>query len=163
MNLVRAATGLLALPGGTIWIWLGTPYATGVYSILLFVWVFFSPRPRRLLLYSVLLAAISSDLLCARVLKPLFSRPRPCAVEHLDVPDCSSSFSMPSSHASNTMAVATAMASPPLAALSLLVGASRVVLGLHYPGDVAAGWGVGAVIGALARLGVQRWRSKQSS
>ena len=54
-------------------------------------------------------------------------------------------FSFPSGHACAAMAVAASFALPfpwlavPLYALALLVGVSRVVLGVHYPGDVVVG------------------------
>ncbi len=60
----------------------------------------------------------------------------------ISVPD---RFSFPSGHACAAMTVAAAYAwafpvlAVPLLALAMLVGLSRVVLGAHYPGDVAVG------------------------
>ncbi len=57
-------------------------------------------------------------------------------------PDC---FSFPSGHAAAAMAVAFGYSmvfpalSAPLLGVALLVGVSRVALGVHYPGDVLAG------------------------
>ena len=54
-------------------------------------------------------------------------------------------FSFPSGHACAAMSVAVAFAwafpllAVPLLMLALLVGCSRVTLGVHYPGDVAVG------------------------
>lgn len=61
-----------------------------------------------------------------------------------------------SGHAAHSMAVAVMAASfcpfmsPVIYAMPLAVGAARVYLGKHYPGDVAAGWIVGAGIALLA-------------
>lgn len=89
-------------------------------------------------------------------LKRLFRRQRPC--DHaphplfgLRPPDA---FSFPSGHTMNAFAIATvlALSFPPMAAaLALLaasIGASRVVLGLHYPSDVWAGAALGTLVGA---------------
>jgi undecaprenyl-diphosphatase len=65
-------------------------------------------------------------------------------------------FSFPSGHAAASLSVALGLLStvaPPvgvaLVALALLVGISRCYLGVHYPGDVVAGWAL-AFLGHLA-------------
>lgn len=83
-----------------------------------------------------------------QILKRVFSRERPGFDPGLGwlvaVPD---RFSFPSGHATAGMAIALplalalpGLAGPLVAALGVLVGLSRCYLGVHYPGDVAAGW-----------------------
>jgi undecaprenyl-diphosphatase len=91
-------------------------------------------------------------------LKRCFRRPRPCdRAPHpfFDVrpPDA---FSFPSGHTMNAFAIATVLALsfppllPALVFLAASIGASRVVLGLHYASDVGAGAALGVLIGACA-------------
>ncbi len=103
----------------------------------------------------MLLAGTSNELL-----KRLFARPRPHGLALIDLPH---SFAFPSGHSQAAAAfgaglllVAARMDLPrllPLAifggAFALLVGCSRVYLGVHYATDVVAGWSLGAA-GALA-------------
>lgn len=104
-----------------------------------------------------------SDQMSSNLLKNFFDRVRPCnalADVHLLV-GCSSSFSMPSSHAANFGAASVHLswfyprAAPVLAVLALLVGYSRVYVGVHYPFDVLVGFLVG-VLAALAIQGLYR-------
>ncbi|MBM4392299.1 MAG: phosphatase PAP2 family protein [Deltaproteobacteria bacterium] len=122
---------------------------------------------RRYLLPALIAVGIC-DLTCARVLKPTFDRARPCAVldevtmrpARGDSP-CGSGRSMPSCHAANSAALAAALGSPALAAVSLATGLSRVATGQHWPSDVVAGWAMGAGVGMGLRYLFQRalgWR-----
>ena len=103
-------------------------------------------------LHMVVVGAIGTATYSA--LKRRTARPRPFNV----VPAVSlgavplDAFSFPSGHTLHAVAFTLVAASyypvlaGPLAAFTLLVAASRVVLGLHYPSDVLAGAALGAGI-----------------
>lgn len=92
-------------------------------------------------------ALVLSHLL-VQILKRSVTRPRPrlpVGIQSLiRTPEC---FSFPSGHAAAGLSIwlPVALALPgtvgvAVMGLSLLVGLSRCYLGVHYPGDVAAGW-----------------------
>jgi undecaprenyl-diphosphatase len=92
--------------------------------------------------------ALTISHVFVQILKRTISRPRPHLPEGMrsliGAPD---RFSFPSGHAAAALSIALplALALPlPLGALvlslGLLVGLSRCYLGVHYPGDVVAGW-----------------------
>ena len=88
-------------------------------------------------------------------LKRRFRRRRPCDIAphpvfHVRPPDV---FSFPSGHTMNAFAIAAALSvrfpacSPVLFLLASCIGASRVVLGLHFASDVWVGAFLGVLIG----------------
>ena len=94
-----------------------------------------------------------------RLLKKGTLRPRPFAVHaHIAAGAVPlDRFSFPSGHTLHAVAFSVVAAAyypqlaPLLAAMTLAVAASRIVLGLHYPSDVLAGAALGASV-ALASL-----------
>lgn len=123
--------------------------------VALAVWaVLFAPRK----IYSLALIFVSGGgaWVIASVLKRIFVIERPyLTLENIlpiiQVP----SFSFPSGHAASMagLAVAVYALNPKWGALlfimAFLTGVSRIVLGVHYPSDVVAGWILGAGVGAL--------------
>lgn len=113
------------------------------------------------------LVSVTGGAVLSSVLKLQFDRPRPDLVDHLDIIHTAS---FPSGHAMiTTVAYLTLgslmtrfIARRALRAyvlcgavlIALLVGASRVYLGVHWPTDVAAGWALGAAWAALCWLAV---------
>lgn len=106
----------------------------------------------------LVLASVAGGQILSSLLKNLFARPRPDLVDHLVNVH---TLSFPSGHA--MLSAATYLTLGALLArtqsvlavrgyilavavtLTLLIGVSRVYLGVHYPTDVAAGWCAGAV------------------
>jgi undecaprenyl-diphosphatase len=133
------------------------------------IWSLVARRPR--LAKQIIFAAAVlglSDFLAARFLKPHFERPRPChALSYVRIVDgCAGYNGFPSNHAVNGMAVATVMVMVQgfkvglaFLAIALSVGFSRIYLGVHYPGDILAGFAFGSVVAILALfLGRRVWQ-----
>lgn len=107
--------------------------------------------------------SIITSLFFNNALKAVFMRPRPIGaqgVRSLRVETATGS-SFPSGHTQNTAAAYTALAcafrkrwlAALAAALILLVGLSRLYLGVHWPSDVLAGAALGVGVSlALSRL-----------
>ena len=109
--------------------------------------------------------SVSCGAILSTLIKSFFVRPRPELVPHL-VHVSSPSF--PSGHAMNsaivylTLAVLLARSEQrrpvqvylvaAAIALTLLIGTTRVFLGVHWPSDVLAGWAVGASWAAVSSL-----------
>ncbi len=132
------------------------------------LYIIFTRRKESVLPLALCLLAIAvADQTASSMLKPLVQRTRPCfELEHVRLLlDQTRSFSFASSHAANTAAVATVMwiflsksslsdrsVAWGLVVFSFLSGYSRVYVGVHYPLDVLAGWGIGVGAGTLTYL-----------
>jgi undecaprenyl-diphosphatase len=89
--------------------------------------------------------------------KELVARDRPCHVLSglREIANCSNSFAFPSNHAINSFTAATLIGlsykrtAYALYTLAILIGYSRVYLGVHYPSDVLSGALCGILIGFL--------------
>lgn len=110
----------------------------------------------------LVICAVVSGSILSQFLKSAFARPRPELVAHLAEV---TSLSFPSGHAMNSAVAyltlgallarfherrrlkALAMAFAMI--ITALIGASRIYLGVHWPTDVLAGWGLGAAWAAL--------------
>ena len=154
---------LTALGGGPI-LWLVTFLASG-YPL----------AARRERTAAFLCASVALGMVLNGTLKDLFARPRPELVAHL-VQVQTTSF--PSGHAMNSAIVYLTLGGLLarserrravriflLAAaimLTMIVGFSRVYLGVHWPSDVAAGWCVGAAWALACSLAARALQRRQA-
>nr|WP_123770937.1 phosphatase PAP2 family protein [Vulcaniibacterium tengchongense] len=111
--------------------------------------------------------ALGGSALLNMATKAVFARDRPALWESI-APE--TTYSFPSGHAMGSMTLAAVLVLLawrsrwrwPLAALMgafvLLVGASRVYLGVHYPSDILAGWAAATAWAAASFLLVYRAR-----
>jgi membrane-associated phospholipid phosphatase len=113
-----------------------------------------------------------TDLVSAKVLKPVISRLRPCYDQDLvtiirNLIPCGGKDSMPSTHASNHFGLAAfwffsvqLISSRKwfwLFIWALLIGYAQVYVGKHYPFDIVAGAVFGLLIGLLITIIFKRW------
>jgi undecaprenyl-diphosphatase len=121
----------------------------------------------------VIVCTSFGGMLATAVLKQMFSRPRPSIVPHLREVTSSS---FPSGHAMQSAIVYLTLGAMLMRIvegrmaklyvlcmsvfLSLLVGCSRIYLGVHYPTDVMGGWIVGFVWAILCWLTAQWFEAR---
>lgn len=121
------------------------------------------------------LCVTGTDVVSARVLKPNVARLRPshepALVDQVHLVEerpgewyRGGKYSFVSSHAANHMGLAVLFGGLlggawfwGLLGWALLIGYSRIHLGVHYPGDVLGGFVVGWGIGALTLTLARRW------
>ncbi len=135
------------------------------WAVYLLIW---GKAKGRWLVLSLAVAILLSDQGSSHFIKFLVKRIRPCnALPGVLTPaGTSSAFSFPSSHASNmgSAGILLSMAFKPwtwlFVLIALLVGLSRIYLGLHYPSDVLGGYVFGILVGFLVRWGINKLKMK---
>jgi membrane-associated phospholipid phosphatase len=136
----------------------------GIIAVVLLTVVYVVARNRSVLPVAAGAVAAGAAWVLAHVAKAIADRPRPYEVMADAVlrqqPAHGTSF--PSSHTAVTVAVVIALVpflARPLAAVAIayavLVGWSRVYLGVHYPLDVLAGAGIGIAVGGVVLLALR--------
>ena len=118
---------------------------------------------------AIALSLAGTDMGSARLAKPLVERPRPTHEEALQAelhvvtppgrtePYRGGAYGFFSSHAANHMGIAVLVGAllgggwtlVALVAWALIIGYSRIYLGVHYPGDVLVGAAWGAIWGGV--------------
>ena len=136
--------------------------ASGIAFLLILagVLVFYS---RGLAVRALMLSAAAmglSDFLSHYIVKEFFQRPRPTALPGAVLRTFAHvGYSFPSNHAANNMALAVMMSffipklRPVFLAWAILIGFSRVYVGVHYPFDVLGGFTLGAICALIVYHG----------
>jgi undecaprenyl-diphosphatase len=122
---------------------------------------------RTKILSTILLGLIAlglADLISFELIKPFFARERPCwtlAGIYQVQGFCGGSYGFTSNHAANAAAFVTTLflsryftvqVLSIAVAVVVLIGLSRVFLGVHYPGDVAGGYLLGFTVARTVRV-----------
>ncbi len=125
--------------------------------------LFYAGINRSLLLITLICLIIASssmcDLACTYYIRPWVAELGPCALGkaiHLVLKVCGSEYGLPSTHAANAMAASTILMWSTRGGLraaaigcAVLIGISRVYLGVHLVIDVLAAFVLGAMIGSI--------------
>ena len=149
------------------WItWLSDSAQRTAMVLLTAAWLVWKTRRRAALVIIVvpILAGVTNSLL-----KEAFARARPDIVPHLDT---IVNLAYPSGHAANAVAffllaaLILAAKRPVLwrslaVAVALLIGTSRVLLGVHWPSDVIGGWLWGMAFALIGWWAVMRMDQTQ--
>lgn len=125
-----------------------------------------------------ILAIIASDVTSSYLLKNIFQRLRPCRVAEIKAvmnnfkQKCGGRFGFVSSHAANSFSILVfsflvlelkTLKMHFLWIIPLIVGFSRIYLGVHYPGDVLGGLVVGVTWGAALAMFFKKRKPSSSS
>ncbi|HEX8333835.1 MAG TPA: phosphatase PAP2 family protein [Segetibacter sp.] len=148
--------------------------------LYLFFILFFYFNTRNQFVQIILLTLLTfalTDFISASILKPLIGRLRPCYSPEItfainNLPGCGGKYSMPSSHASNHFGLASFWFLIIQNTLqktwywlwvwAIAIGFSQVYVGVHYPGDILAGFVFGTGIGVFCFFLFKKWSGSQN-
>jgi undecaprenyl-diphosphatase len=142
-----------AISGKVIW-------APLYISILIFLGIRYKRKFLVILLF-IILAVTLADQISVQFFKNTVQRLRPChepalqGMVHLFDGECGGKYGFVSSHATNSFNIALLSLmfikkrwyTISIIMWALIIGYSRIYLGVHYPGDVICGSLVGAIVG----------------
>jgi len=152
-----------------------------LYIFLLYLLVRNYRKETWLILLAIALTILLADQITSSIMKPFFERLRPShepsLAEQVFIVNKyrGGKFGFASSHAANTFGIATLMwlflknYRPWISLLfvwALFVGFTRIYLGVHYPGDILAGFLVGFVcawVSYFIAVSVASFREKRST
>lgn len=163
-ELLLFLNGLGSTHWDRFWLFISHKFsAVPLYALLLFFcFKYLKWRKTIAVLLCVAVMITATDQL-ANLFKYGFERLRPCHDESL-IPQmrlviCGGKYGYFSAHAASSMAIATFFSLLlrgkikwlvyTLVIWSLLVGYSRIYLGVHFPGDVITGFVIGAILGNI--------------
>lgn len=146
-----------------------------LYAFVLYWIIRFHKRSAWQFIFLTLLCFAITDFTSASLLKPYFSRPRPCYDPGLEpilrnLVGCAGRYGMPSSHASNHFGLAafwffsirslTGRSWSWLWIWAAAICYAQVYVGKHYPFDVLVGGILGTVVGVALAWVFTRWALK---
>ncbi|MGQ0431359.1 MAG: bifunctional DedA family/phosphatase PAP2 family protein [Microthrixaceae bacterium] len=151
--------------------WLGSTVVLVPLVALVGLWS--RNRTRSWALCAQLALSLGGAIALYNLVKPLVGRPRPQVGQLVST---ATGYAFPSGHATQTAAVAVTLATIAAATTGswsrkvaiwstaalacLLIGFSRLYLGVHWPTDVLAGYGLGALWAAICSLAIRHPRAE---
>ena len=132
--------------------------------ILITIYVFIRFEKKLVLAFLICSALVAGvgDIMSSHILKPFFAHPRPCQEPLLGfkllLEHCPNSFSFPSSHATNHMALASFWIGSRCFSKTqsvfflfwvFVIVWAQMAVGVHYPKDIVAGIFLGILIGFM--------------